>query len=100
MISTLPPPTINRSREAKFLKVGFVKEIGRRREGRLLSATITFRLCQVAVTASNLLQWNGLWQRVSPETDCDRKSSMAARHTLHVALTEPLVNYVGKQVAS
>jgi antitoxin ParD1/3/4 len=25
---------------------------------------------------------------------------MAARHTLHVALTEPLVNYVGKQVAS
>ena len=25
---------------------------------------------------------------------------MAAQHTLHVALTEPLVHYVGKQVAS
>lgn len=25
---------------------------------------------------------------------------MAAKHTLHVALTEPLVGYVGQQVAS
>lgn len=65
MIATLPPPTINRSREAKFLKVGFVKEIGRRREGRLLSTTITFRLCQAAVTASNLCSGMGCGKGVT-----------------------------------